>query len=101
MLVMCCWRRGLIGSLDLRATCSNILDVIGKAGAAFKSLGDAWADTTTPHGRLMLTVLGGVAAWPLAARAARGQNLLACRDRDALPQAQRSQFAIFHGEYGS
>jgi DNA invertase Pin-like site-specific DNA recombinase len=22
---------------------------------------DAWADTTTPHGRLMLTVLGGLA----------------------------------------
>jgi DNA invertase Pin-like site-specific DNA recombinase len=39
----------------------NILDVIGKAGAGFKSLGDAWADTTTPHGRLMLTVLGGLA----------------------------------------
>ncbi len=39
----------------------NILDVIGKAGASFKSLGDTWADTTTPHGRLMLTVLGGLA----------------------------------------
>jgi DNA invertase Pin-like site-specific DNA recombinase len=37
----------------------NILDVIGKAGATFKSLGDSWADTSTPHGRLMLTVLGG------------------------------------------
>jgi DNA invertase Pin-like site-specific DNA recombinase len=39
----------------------NILDKIAKAGATFKSLGDAWADTTTPHGRLMLTVLGGLA----------------------------------------
>ena len=39
----------------------NILDTIAKAGAGFKSLGDAWADTTTPHGRLMLTVLGGLA----------------------------------------
>jgi len=39
----------------------NILDVIGKADAGFKSLSDAWADTTTPHGRLMLTVLGGLA----------------------------------------
>jgi DNA invertase Pin-like site-specific DNA recombinase len=39
----------------------NILDVVGKAGAGFKSLGDAWANTTTPHGRLMLTVLGGLA----------------------------------------
>jgi len=24
-------------------------------------MGDAWADTTTPHGRLMLIVLGGLA----------------------------------------
>ena len=39
----------------------NILDAIANAGATFKSLADAWADTTTPHGRLMLTVLGGLA----------------------------------------
>ena len=39
----------------------NTLDAIGKAGATFKSLADQWADTTTPHGRLMLTVLGGLA----------------------------------------
>src|SRR5499427_749573 len=41
----------------------NTLDVIGKAGATFKSLGDAWADTTTPAGKLMLTVLGGLAEY--------------------------------------
>jgi DNA invertase Pin-like site-specific DNA recombinase len=29
--------------------------------AAFKSLGDPWADTTTPHGKLMVTILGGLA----------------------------------------
>jgi DNA invertase Pin-like site-specific DNA recombinase len=29
-------------------------------GAGFRSIADAWADTTTPHGRLMLTVLGGL-----------------------------------------
>src|SRR5262249_12872527 len=39
----------------------NTLDAIGKAGASFRSLGDGWADTTTPHGRLMLTVLEGLA----------------------------------------
>ncbi|MFB9262839.1 recombinase family protein [Bradyrhizobium erythrophlei] len=39
----------------------NVLDAIGKAGAGFKSLADTWADTTTAHGRLMLTVLGGLA----------------------------------------
>jgi DNA invertase Pin-like site-specific DNA recombinase len=39
----------------------NTLDEITKRGAGFKSLADTWADTTTPHGRLMLTVLGGLA----------------------------------------
>jgi len=39
----------------------NTLDAIGKIGASFKSLNDPWADTTTPHGRLMVTVLGGLA----------------------------------------
>ena len=39
----------------------NALDTIAKAGAGFRSLGDAWADTTTAHGHLMLTVLGGLA----------------------------------------
>jgi DNA invertase Pin-like site-specific DNA recombinase len=39
----------------------NTLDEISKRGAGFKSIADAWADTTTPHGRLMLTVLGGLA----------------------------------------
>ena len=39
----------------------NILDRIAKAGAAFRSLSDPWADTSTAHGRLMLTVLGGLA----------------------------------------
>ena len=39
----------------------NVLDAVGKAGAGFRSLADAWADTTTAHGRLMLTVLSGLA----------------------------------------
>jgi DNA invertase Pin-like site-specific DNA recombinase len=39
----------------------NTLAAITGKGAGFRSLGDAWADTTTPHGRLMLTVLGGLA----------------------------------------
>jgi DNA invertase Pin-like site-specific DNA recombinase len=39
----------------------NTLATIGETGASFRSLGDPWADTTTPHGRLMLTVLGGLA----------------------------------------
>ena len=39
----------------------NILATITAKKAGFKSLGDTWADTTTSHGRLMLTVLGGLA----------------------------------------
>ena len=41
----------------------NILDAISKAGAKFKSLADAWADTTTPHGELMITILAGLATF--------------------------------------
>jgi hypothetical protein len=39
----------------------HTMDLITKAEAGFRSLADAWADTTTPHGKLMLTVLGGLA----------------------------------------
>ena len=39
----------------------NTLATITGKEAGFRSLGDAWADTTTAHGRLMLTVLGGLA----------------------------------------
>jgi DNA invertase Pin-like site-specific DNA recombinase len=55
----------------------NTLDAIGKAGATFKSLGDAWADTTTPAGKLMLTVLGGLAEYErhlILARTSEGRT---------------------------
>jgi DNA invertase Pin-like site-specific DNA recombinase len=55
----------------------NVLDTIGKAGAGFRSLADAWADTTTPHGRLMLTVLGGLAEFErelIRARTSEGRK---------------------------
>jgi DNA invertase Pin-like site-specific DNA recombinase len=39
----------------------NVIAAITERGAGFKSLKDAWADTTSAHGRLMLTVLGGLA----------------------------------------
>jgi DNA invertase Pin-like site-specific DNA recombinase len=39
----------------------SILAAIAEKKAGFRSLSDTWADTTTPHGRLMLTVLGGLA----------------------------------------
>jgi DNA invertase Pin-like site-specific DNA recombinase len=39
----------------------NILDQVTAAGASFKSLADAWCDTTTAHGKLLITILGGLA----------------------------------------
>jgi DNA invertase Pin-like site-specific DNA recombinase len=39
----------------------NTLAAITGKKAGFRSLGDTWANTTTAHGRLMLTVLGGLA----------------------------------------
>jgi DNA invertase Pin-like site-specific DNA recombinase len=39
----------------------NIMATIAEKKAGFRSLADTWADTTTAHGRLMLTVLGGLA----------------------------------------
>jgi DNA invertase Pin-like site-specific DNA recombinase len=38
----------------------NTVEAIAAKEAGFRSLGDTWADTTTAHGRLMLTVLGGL-----------------------------------------
>jgi DNA invertase Pin-like site-specific DNA recombinase len=55
----CCWSlldRLARSTLDLL----NTLESLSKRKAGFRSLGDAWADTTTPHVRLMLTVLGGL-----------------------------------------
>ena len=54
----------------------NVLAAVAERGAAFRSLGDAWADTTTPHGRLMLTVLGGLAEFErelIVARTSEGR----------------------------
>jgi DNA invertase Pin-like site-specific DNA recombinase len=39
----------------------NTLAAIAERKAGFRSLTDTWADTTTSHGRLMLTVLAGLA----------------------------------------
>jgi len=55
----------------------NPLAAITNRGAGFKSLGDGWADTTTPHGRLLLTVLGGLAEFErelIKARTSEGRT---------------------------
>jgi DNA invertase Pin-like site-specific DNA recombinase len=55
----------------------NTLAEITQRGASFKSLGDSWADTTTPAGKLMLTVLGGLAEYErhlILARTSEGRQ---------------------------
>jgi hypothetical protein len=69
----------------------NILDTVAKAGAGFRSLADAWADTTTPHGRLMLTVLGGLAEFErewIRARTGEGRKRARARLRNGETQAE-------------
>jgi DNA invertase Pin-like site-specific DNA recombinase len=55
----------------------NTLDAVARKGASFKSLVDTWADTTTLHGRLLLTVLGGLAEFErelIRARTSEGRR---------------------------
>ena len=60
----------------------NVLDEISQRGAGFRSLKDTWADTTTPHGKLMLTVLGGLAEFERSLIAARtGEGRKRAQDR--------------------
>ena len=60
-------------TIDLLTTIKQIAD----KGCLFKSLADPWADTTTPGGRLMLTVLGGLAEFErelIKARTTEGRD---------------------------
>jgi DNA invertase Pin-like site-specific DNA recombinase len=62
----------------------NTLAAITAKKAGFKSLGDTWADTTTSHGRLMLTVLGGLVEFErhlIRARTGEGRARAVARRR--------------------
>jgi DNA invertase Pin-like site-specific DNA recombinase len=60
----------------------NTLNTMIERKAGFRSLGDTWADTTTPNGRLMMTVLGGLVEFAhelLRARTGEGRaRAVAC-----------------------
>jgi DNA invertase Pin-like site-specific DNA recombinase len=51
----------------------NLIHDINTAGASFRSIADPWCDTTTPHGKLILTVLGGLADFERSLIMARTQ----------------------------
>jgi DNA invertase Pin-like site-specific DNA recombinase len=55
----------------------DILDQSTKAGAGFQSLTESWADTTTPQGRLVTTIMAGFAEFErslIMARTSEGIN---------------------------
>ena len=55
----------------------TIIKTIADKGCLFKSLADPWADTTSASGRLMLTVLGGLAEFErslILARTSEGRD---------------------------
>jgi DNA invertase Pin-like site-specific DNA recombinase len=62
----------------------NTLAAIADAGATFKSLGDPWCDTTTAHGKLMVTVLGGLAEFE--------RHLILARTGEGRRRAQQRGF---------
>jgi len=55
----------------------NIVKQVSDAGATFKSIKDTWADTTTAQGRLIMTVLAGLAEFErelIVERTSEGRN---------------------------
>jgi DNA invertase Pin-like site-specific DNA recombinase len=67
----------------------NTLAQIGDRGAAFRSLADAWTDTTTPHGKLMITVLGGLAEFE--------RSLILARTSDGRARAKARGVRFWQG----
>lgn len=71
----------VIKRLDrLARSTRDLLDIVHEIetkGAKLKALTDSWADTTTPTGKLILTVLGGLAEFErslIAERTAEGRE---------------------------
>jgi len=75
----------------------NVLDAVGKAGAGFKSLADAMIDTTSPHGKLIIAVLGALAEFErsmILARTTEGRKRAQARGVRFGRKQKLSQFQI-------
>jgi DNA invertase Pin-like site-specific DNA recombinase len=60
----------------------NTLHTLDERQVGFKSLADAWCDTTTAHGRLLLTLLAGIAEFERELiRARTGDGRKRAKDR--------------------
>lgn len=55
----------IVCKLDrLARSVKDLLDIvaqIGERGASFRSLSESWADTTTPQGKMIMTIFAGIA----------------------------------------
>lgn len=83
----------------------DLVDQLNQAGAGFRSLAEPWADTTSPAGKMVMTVMAGIAEFErslIIERTQRGQQ--AARERgvqfgarpklsDAQIQEARAQIA--------
>src|SRR6476660_4521765 len=60
----------------------NMLATVNERGASFRSLRDSWADTTNAHGRLIITVLAGLAEFERELIRTRcGEGIVRAKDR--------------------
>ena len=74
----------------------DLVDQLNRAGAGFRSLAEPWADTTSPAGKMVMTVMAGIAEFErslIIERTQRGQQ--AARERGvrfgARPKLSESQ----------
>jgi DNA invertase Pin-like site-specific DNA recombinase len=59
----------------------NILHQLQEQGCGFVSLGESWCDTTTDVGRLVMTIMGGIAEFE--------RNLIRKRCEEGIERARR------------
>ena len=62
---MLSWPHDSIGSRERQRIC-DIVEKLNDAGAGLRSLAEPWADTTSPAGRMVLTVFAGIAEFERA-----------------------------------
>ena len=81
----------------------EVVDRLNQAGAGFRSLAEPWADTTSPAGKMVMTVMAGIAEFErslIIERTQRGQQ--AARERGvkfgARPKLSESQIQEAHAE---
>lgn len=73
----------------------NIMATLSQKGVGFTSIADKWADTTTAHGRLMLTILGGLAEFErelIKARTTEGRERAKARGQHMGRPAKLTEF---------